>query len=100
MKHTPGPWLSRQWNDSRNGSNGFDIEAHPDLNFGLSVAVTSGPDCAANARLIAAAPDLLAALKLALATIERLAPSHDGFDGARGTKNCVCAAIAKANDSK
>lgn len=49
-----------------------------------------------NARLIEAAPDLLGALELALATIERLAPSHRGFDSTRGTKDVVCAAIDKA----
>lgn len=50
----------------------------------------------ANPRLIEAAPDLLGALELALATIERLAPSHRGFDSTRGTKDVVCAAIDKA----
>lgn len=49
-----------------------------------------------NVSLIAAAPELLAALNLALATIERLAPSHRGFDSTRGTKDVICAAIAKA----
>lgn len=40
--------------------------------------------------------ELLAALELALATIERLRPSSRGFDSTRGTKDVICAAIAKA----
>ncbi len=47
LKHTPGPWTATQWDDVRNGSNGFDVGGHPDY----------------NARLIAAAPELLKALE-------------------------------------
>lgn len=48
------------------------------------------------AALLAAAPDLLNALEIALATIERLRPSSTGFDSTRGTKDVICAAITKA----
>jgi len=54
----------------------------------------------ANARLIASAPDLLSALELALATIERLVPSHVGFDSTRKTKDVICEAIEKATTQK
>lgn len=49
----------------------------------------------ANARLLAAAPDLLEALRLALATIERLKPPQ-AFDSTQGTRDVIRAAIAKA----
>lgn len=40
--------------------------------------------------------EMLAALEIAIATIERLRPSSRGFDSTRGTKDVVCAAIEKA----
>lgn len=49
----------------------------------------------ADARLLAAAPDLLAALRLALATLERVQPSRP-FDSTQGTRDVAAAAIAKA----
>jgi hypothetical protein len=49
----------------------------------------------ANAKLICAAPDLLNALELALATIQRL--SHPKpYDHTQGTRDVITAAISKA----
>jgi len=57
-QHTPGPWRSNDFSSSVYG-----------YIFGDSQAVCrvflDGDECEANARLIAAAPDLLEALKLA-----------------------------------
>lgn len=91
MKHTPGPWTD----GGHDGKQSIVIETQ----WG-SVAKALPIGCVmqekANARLIAAAPDLKNALEIALATIERLAPSHRGFDSTRGTKDVVMAALAKA----
>ena len=69
MQHTPGPWRT----------NGFQIEGP---NMGLVIATATSPrigwapktkeEGLANARLIAAAPDLLAAAKAALDFIHAL----------------------------
>ena len=80
-KHTPGPWVVRQ---SSCGSVGTDS---------MLIALTYGddPDCKAddrmraNARLIAAAPELLEALRVARDCVstdrQALADSHTGPDG-------------------
>lgn len=61
LKHTPGPWVA---NDKHCGNNPWRVEpATKDwLNDGWTIADLLGPDAEANARLIAAAPELLAAL--------------------------------------
>jgi hypothetical protein len=56
-KHTPGPWEVEDDTDE------VIVSRDPEANGFQIVAKTYGPDDAANARLIAAAPDLLAALK-------------------------------------
>lgn len=71
---TPGPWKIV---DNRILNDAFWIEAHHPEGFSVSIAeVRQGCDEAdeigsshANARLIAAAPDLLAACKLAVAAM-------------------------------
>jgi hypothetical protein len=52
-QHTPGPWFSA------------DTHECPDVmaDGGFLIAKTRGINCEANARLIAAAPDMLAALE-------------------------------------
>ncbi len=96
--HTPGPW------NVNIPPHKFPIyAAHPANRFAY-VATTPRDDGLtdaerdANARLIAAAPELLEALRLALVTIECLAPSHRGFDSTRSSKDVICAAISKASD--
>lgn len=61
--HTPGPWKAEGWKETVvNDSRGTTIALHPgdSREYGLA-------EVQANARLIAAAPDLLAACKLAVA---------------------------------
>ena len=65
-KHTPGPW--------EHVPGGFTIKAPSDrLSFQLIAALSTGmktrDEVDANARLIAAAPELLAALRLARANL-------------------------------
>lgn len=68
MKHTPGPWTSKQSLKPVDGEYDFAISAEIDGRnrciaevFGR-VSETHRPNAEANARLIAAAPELLAAL--------------------------------------
>ncbi len=58
-QHTPGPWSAC----SGDAGQKFNIECAGTGNDLLPVAILKGPDRRANARLIAAAPDLLAALE-------------------------------------
>lgn len=104
-KHTPGRWLfnsfSRAVNDPKNPckvergyfvqkQRGFDI-CH------LPIQSSTEPEeTKANARLIAAAPELLEALRMAEATIERLTERHGLFSSTYGTRSVIRAAIAKA----
>ena len=91
-KHTPGPWKTSN------------------MAPGIVYAETGGKrdelvctayrrdndEHNANARLIASAPDLLSALEMAVATIERIAPKHGPFSSVDGTLSVASAAIAKA----
>lgn len=71
MKHTPGPWkLARnEWNlraapwSEAIGIEYDDAENRQQVVPGVVAWVTRGGDSETNARLIAAAPDLLAALE-------------------------------------
>ena len=85
MKHSPGPWRT-EW---RRGYRVFVERINDDeLDHDL-IARVSGPE--ANAALIAAAPDLLEALKAAPCTCQYKPYTHQyKFDCAR------CIAIAKA----
>ena len=99
-QHTPGPWIATEWHDIRDNGHGFDVGGHPDHNAGLSAAVYSGPDCAANARLIAAAPELLEALERTMNRLECV--TRDAglvwreWSGVEDTLTAARAAIAKA----
>ena len=65
--HTPGPWLPCSGDAGRI----INIEVNGPHNDCLPVATLRGPDRKANARLIAAAPELLAALQHLLASSPR-----------------------------
>jgi hypothetical protein len=88
-KHTPGPWSVEPY--SRDSGHQITVPLKID-----NVCIAIAPDlwdcdggratCEANAHLIAAAPDLLAALKEVVRISDR---KHDAWDAAR-------VAIAKA----
>lgn len=88
-KHTPGPWAHLP--DGR--SKEVPLRAHHCEKLGFAVCFVStdrGGEPAANARLIAAAPDLLAALALAVRQ-----NSHDMLMTGEELRQCE-AAIAAA----
>ncbi len=95
-QHTPGPWKvgsrdERDYLGSMNPYSLYYIEAsnHEVIAELDSCGVEHMPHLAANARLIAAAPELLAMLKRALAGLELAGSSG-------GTVEAIRAAIAKA----
>ena len=59
-KHTPGPWSVGKWDERTNGRH-IDAATCPHIASALYMGGTAVAD--ANARLIAAAPDLLIALE-------------------------------------
>ena len=87
-KHTPGPW--HVFKDSSIYSK------HADYTLAEIVAGMTDEECDANARLIAAAPELLKALQAALDALRGSA----GFDEINNAKKQVKAAIAKATGEK
>ncbi len=84
-KHTPGPWVAVARTNAY-----IDIEAPEQHGYSAKkVASTSFTNHEANARLIAAAPDLLNALVMVL-------DDPNALDGRPRTAEVVRAAIAKA----
>lgn len=94
-KHTPGPWHIgvRTYHAGRDvyGPKGEPVAVADD-------AITTTPEAEANARLIAAAPELLAALdKLLSATVDRALAEGYEMDGVEcAARGFALAAIAKA----
>jgi len=86
MKHTPGPWNNVTYNN----------ESHPTIigpNGDECIALIDGnEDNEANARLIAAAPDLYFACRAALLTLE----DDDNYYKYKDVVNTLRQAIAKA----
>lgn len=106
-KHTPGPWFFEVRNDDpysdnhivvgRIGSDGFP-ETHCTVRAGCEEVLEAG-SMEANARLIAAAPELLAALKAAQKRLCEHCPSDtSGERVGEHTDECLAAqdAIEKA----
>lgn len=95
--HTPGPWHCgehRHLDKVANIAGGVRIFM---AGVGSALAYSMGcpvSETEANAHLIAAAPDLLAALEIAEATLQRLAP--DGSRATQGTRDVIAKAIAQA----
>lgn len=74
-QHTPGPWVLKQFGGPQiSGPNGYAVAT---MWGALSVRELAGQD-AANARLIAAAPDLLEALEMMVA-VSRSAPGFSAM---------------------
>lgn len=91
-KHTHGPWLFGQ--DGFSLGNGVVYSRHPNGNP-KDICTVSGwaGEKIANARLIAAAPDLLDALELCLTQLDlEYMPSDESMDAISGAR----LAIAKA----
>lgn len=102
VEHTPGPWVC-EYPDKIVAMNLVESESNNSslviatVRTGLVLANQNERGCTgANAHLIAAAPDLLEALELAVATIDRLGVQHGPFNSAQGTLDVARAAIAKA----
>ena len=68
MAHTPGPWVIYP---ETNGTEICAVDMTPGLPIRQLVATAQGTNWIANARLIAAAPELLEALKETLAIAKR-----------------------------
>lgn len=84
-QHTPGPWAVQKSSNPKNGTAWRDIVS---LGGEFSPAYV-GEALDRDAALIAAAPDLLNALKMVL-------DDPNALDGRPRTYEIVCAAIAKA----
>lgn len=86
-KHTPGPWAYE--------TNGLITASPRRLHIAQTISTGMGQGMA-NARLLAAAPEMLQALKIALLAMER-ATMQMGLDPAMDTEcNIIGAAISKA----
>ena len=89
-RHTPGPWRSGHY-----GEYGFRIDTGPDTNYVAHVSPRlDDPETEANARLIAAAPDLLEALEFYAAH-----QNHVDYSVTDDVGVIARAAIAKATEA-
>lgn len=99
--HTPGPWTLQPLEEDFPGI-GDSALGHQRIVGGncLSPGIVFGGlrECESNARLIAAAPDLLAAAKLAVLNFARIqhADARDLFDDDHEAWTALEKAIAKA----
>jgi hypothetical protein len=90
-KHISGPWVCEHFPDGSAIKKYNDHEPHEDCSGNLVVAEVSGNSdiCKANAELIAAAPDLLEALRAVLGT---------GLNGGNNVRLALMAAKGGALD--
>lgn len=107
MSHTPGPWECFPKLTASENHRGFVVQKSGTHKWRLADVVPmdeDGKEGAANARLIAAAPDLLAALRELMAAGDEVV-AHCGTDGPLADAACernhrawnaARAAIAKA----
>ena len=89
-KHTPGPWLAKESSSSRKQLIVCPRGQIAEIGF-VSIPVS---EWEANARLIAAAPDLLAALERMLARFQVITP--DGYSDPGGDISAARIAVARA----
>lgn len=94
--HTPGPWTFEEGSAERQAMSNVFKAADREFQIAYVTCESRNPyqraEDIANARLIASAPDLLAACKAALARIEQ----NDSSYGSQSTINQLRAAIATA----
>ena len=102
-KHTPGPWFAEHHPEDQGGE--FTIRASNGICVALSVGGTTTEE--ANARLIAATPDLLKALQSVWLWAENQSEAqskggHATFDlmMLREQRDIASTAIAKATEAK
>lgn len=97
MSHTPGPWRYEHDQFTEEEGPVWVIEDVAGTNMILARIFDEGPVTEANASLIAAAPDLLAAAELAIHKIEQTQqgqyPEGQALDAAR---NALVGVITKA----
>jgi hypothetical protein len=109
MSHTEGPWYSGPKHPEcevryvMSDAEGFPVEV-------ATLYYSDGEEQEANARLMAAAPEMLQALQVALKALESCTAGdystghviHQSFDEAAVTyaENAALAAIAKATEAK
>jgi hypothetical protein len=103
-KHTPGPWTVECDEQGKDYSVWHDPRVHGDMKRGAVVIcadMRGGKEAKANARLIAAAPDLLAEVEATLSWLETL-PHLSGVteDERQGFILLLRAVIAKATGKK
>ena len=94
-KHTPGPWVVNRYPEE------LLVEARPSGAFvakcdGISATIGSAEELMTNARLIAAAPDMLAVLKDASFVIRAHAERYPGDRDAQALWDRCADAIYKA----
>ena len=99
-KHTPGPWFIFGNGHCVGGANtdATTLNEHPTAGIAMCGMARRDPaECTANARLIAAAPDLLEALQAAYDALGISYPLHSSDMDKRGAVLAQArAAIAKA----
>lgn len=89
VKHTPGPWYVYP-TEYDNDTESFDVMAD-----GAAITIACPPS-EADARLIAAAPDLLAACEQVLSRLDYLTELWGQEGVTRGVQDALRAALAKA----
>ena len=93
-KHTPGPWRLNSWQITGNGATIADLRSWPNETLMIRL------EAEANARLIAAAPELLEALRGVMRWMPVYPNAADGILGGRGAYDAAVdralEAIAKA----
>ena len=100
-KFTPGPWVVEPVNHDNDGGTLVRLTDYPNPNcvanvWGTESARTPNAEGIANAHLIAAAPDLYAALLVAELASEELCQGQDPANECWVTLATVRAALAKA----
>jgi hypothetical protein len=97
--HTPGPWVKGRYGELQ-GSDGATV-CVKGLGVSISLSGDPYPVAEANARLIAAAPDMYEALKEAERILDYFANGRTSFVGGGTPRNAhemVRAAIARAEN--